>query len=204
MFAVRADGRYRSITDLKGARVVWNDKGSGVAIQAAGYLMSGLGLDMDKDFEALYPGSRMDGPKMVIDGRAAALWGAGLRWPGFIELFNSFSGARFVLPSAEEIKAILARHPFLREISVPAGLYRGQYQRAQDGRHVELFDGARRARRPDRLSARQRSLSHREGRHAVAGCWCRSTVENTLSSLSSPDLLQPGVRRFYKEKALLQ
>ena len=201
MFAVRADSRFRSITDLKAARVVWNDKGSGVAIQA-GYLMSGLGLDMDKDFEALYPESRVDGAKMVIDGRAAALWGSGLRWPGFIEMANSFNGARFVVPSAEEIKTVLAKHRFLREIPVPAGLYRGQdnalktvgtwsYLLARDGLDDEI--GYRLA----------NDLYRIQKAGTLSRLLVESTVQNTLASLPGTDMLQPGVMRYYKEKGLL-
>ena len=201
MFAVRADSRYRSITDLKGARVVWNDKGSGIAIQAS-YLMSGLGLDMDKDFEALYPENRLDGPGMVIGGRAAALWGAGLRWPGFIEMANNFNGARFVVPSAEEIKTILAKHSFLRELAVPAGLYRGQsnglktvgtwsYLLARDGLDDDI--GYRLA----------NDLYRIEKAGTLSRLLVESTVRNTLASLPGTDMLQPGVLRFYKEKGLL-
>ncbi len=201
MFAVRADSRFRSITDLKGARVVWNEKGSGIAIQA-GYLMNGLGLDMDRDFEALYPDSRMEGAKMVIDGRAAALWGAGLRWPGFIEMANAFSGARFVVPNAGEIKTVLARHPFLRELTVPAGLYRGQpnalktvgtwsYLLARDGLDDDI--GYRLA----------NDLYRIEKAGTLSRLLVESTVQNTLTSLPGTDMLQPGVLRFYKEKGLL-
>ena len=201
MFAVRADSRFRSITDLKGARVVWNEKGSGIAIQAS-YLMSGLGLDMDKDFEALYPDRRMDGAAMVMDGRAAALWGAGLRWPGFIEMANGFNGVRFVVPSAGEIKTVLAKHPFLREMSVPAGLYRGlsealktvgtwSYLLARDGLDDEI--GYRLA----------NDLYRIEKAGTLSRLLVESTVQNTLASLPGTDMLQPGVLRFYKEKGLL-
>ena len=201
MFAVRSDSRFRSIGDLKGARVVWNDRGSGIAIQA-GYMMSGLGLDMDKDFEALYPESRMEGAEMVVDGRAAALWGAGLRWPGFVEMANGFNGARFIVPSAAEIRTILARHPFLREMSVPAGLYRGQdqaldtvgtwsYLLARDGLDDEL--GYRLA----------TDLYRIEKAGTLSRLLVESTVKNTLASLPNADMLQPGVLRFYKEKAFL-
>jgi uncharacterized protein len=85
MFAVRADSRYHSISDLIGRRVVWNGRGSGFAVQAH-YVMDGLGLDMDKDFEPIYLTRLADGPPMIIDGQAAALWGGGLRWPGFVKV----------------------------------------------------------------------------------------------------------------------
>src|SRR5260370_19647110 len=65
MFAVRADSRYRRIMDLKGRSVVWNGRGSGFAVQAR-YVIDGLGLDMDKDFEPIYLTRLADGPPMII------------------------------------------------------------------------------------------------------------------------------------------
>src|SRR5206468_8055375 len=38
------------------------------------------------------------GPKMVLDGRAAALWGGGIGWPGFDAVAKSDAGARFIAP----------------------------------------------------------------------------------------------------------
>ncbi len=53
MFVVRADSRYRTIKDLIGRPVVWNGRGSGLALQGR-FVMEGLGLDPEKDFEAIY------------------------------------------------------------------------------------------------------------------------------------------------------
>ena len=39
---------------------------------------------------------------MLMDGRAEALWGAGVGWPAFTALAKQ--GGRFIGPSAEEIK----------------------------------------------------------------------------------------------------
>jgi hypothetical protein len=201
MFVVRADSRYRSITQLKGQRVIWNDKGSGVAIQAS-YLMSGLGLDMDKDFDPVYLDSKADGPGILLDGRAAALWGAGLRWPGFVVVANSVQGARFVVPDAAEIKAVLAKHRFLRQLTVPAGLYRGQPTALTTvGTWSYLLA------REDLDDAMGYRLANDLYRIERAGTLARtlveSTVQNTLASLPGTDMLHPGVLRFYKEKGLL-
>ena len=43
--------------------------------------MEGLGLDPEKDFDAIYTATLAEGPMMILEGRAAALWGAGNRWP---------------------------------------------------------------------------------------------------------------------------
>jgi TRAP transporter TAXI family solute receptor len=201
MFAVSADSRYRSIDQLKGQPIVWNAKDSGIAIQAS-YMMSGLGLDLDKDFVALYPDNRNDGPAMVLDGRAAALWGGGLRWPGFIEMANSVRGVRFVVPGAAEIKTILAKHPFLRPVTVPAGLYRGQYDRVETvGTWSYLLsrDGL-----DDETGYRLASALYRiEQAGRMSPLMAQSTVRTTLDSLPGTDRLQPGVLRFYKEKGFL-
>src|SRR6185295_13948207 len=63
MFVVRADSRYRTIKDLVGRPVVWNGRGSGLALQGR-YVMEGLGLDPEKDFEAIYTEQLVDGPIM--------------------------------------------------------------------------------------------------------------------------------------------
>jgi hypothetical protein len=125
MFVVLADSRYRSILQLKGRPVVWNLKGSGFAVQAR-YVMDGIGLDMEKDFEPIWIDDLAEGPAMVLDGRAAALWGGGSGWPGFRTVMASRDGGRFIAPDAGEIQRILARHKFLKPISQPAGSYPGQ------------------------------------------------------------------------------
>ena len=89
--------------------------------------MDGMGLDMDRDFQAIYPENFVDGPYMVLESRAAAIWGSGLRWPGFVEIAGRPLGARFIVPNAEEIARIRGKYPFLDKLTVPAGLYPGQY-----------------------------------------------------------------------------
>src|SRR5687768_13510083 len=83
MFIVRADSPHRTIADLKGKPIAWGAAGSGFIVLAR-YAMDGLGLDLNRDFEAIYLEKAGDGPAMVLDGRAAALWGGGVGWPGFV------------------------------------------------------------------------------------------------------------------------
>lgn len=201
MFAVRADSRYRTIGDLKGRPVVWNGKGSGVAVQAR-YMMEGLGLDIDKDFEAIYPDKLGQGAAMVLDGRAVALWGGGLRWPGFVEMSSSTRGARFIVPSAAEIARIREKYSFLRPVTVPAGLYPGQYDplRTVGGwSYILARDGL-----SDEVGYRLANDLYRiERAGSLSRQMVELTVANTLVSLPRPELVQPGVLRFYKEKGLL-
>ena len=122
MFVVRADSPYKTIHDLVGQPVAFGAKGSGLPILAR-YVLDGLGLKQDEDFKAIYLDRAGDGPAMVEDGRVAALWGAGIGWPGFAAVASSASGARFIAPSAEEITRIRAKHAFLKPLTVPAGSY---------------------------------------------------------------------------------
>src|SRR5436309_7553135 len=93
MFMVRADSPYRTIEDLKGKPIAWGASGSGFVVLAR-YVFDGLGLSIDKDFSPIYLQSAGDGPKKVLDGRAAAQWGGGVGWPGFMAISKGPAGAR--------------------------------------------------------------------------------------------------------------
>lgn len=125
MFVVRADSPYKSIRDLVGKPVAFGARGSGLPILSR-YVLDGLGLDQDKDFQAVYLDHAGDGPGMVFDERVAALWGGGIGWPGFASVAQGPSGARFIAPDAEEAARILAKHNFLKPMTVAAGSYLGQ------------------------------------------------------------------------------
>jgi uncharacterized protein len=60
MFAVRGDSPATSIRDLVGRSVAFGARGSGLVLLSR-YVLDG----------------------MVLDGRAAALWGGDTGWPGF-------------------------------------------------------------------------------------------------------------------------
>lgn len=200
MFAVRPDTRYRKILDLKGRPVVWSPRGTGSAVQAR-YVMNGLGLDLDRDFEAIYPERFTEGPTIVIERRAAALWGSGYRWPGFVELANQPAGVRFVVPTAPEIAQIRTEYPFLAQLVVPPGLYPGQYDPI-----VTVGAWSFILARPDLDDAighrLAKSLYRAERASLPSKYTVQTTVKNTLTAISSPDDLQPGVLRFYREAKL--
>src|ERR1700682_2450037 len=125
MFVVRADSPYKTIRDLVGKSVAFGAKGSGLPILSR-YILDGLGLKQDEDFQSIYLDRAGDGPAMVLDGRAAALWGAGIAWPGFTSVAASPGGARFIAPDTAEIARIRAKHTFLKPLTVPAGSYQNQ------------------------------------------------------------------------------
>jgi TRAP transporter TAXI family solute receptor len=125
MFVVRGDAPHRTLRDLTGKPVAFGARGSGLVILAR-YVLDGLGLDQQRDFEPVYLDRAGDGPAMVLDGRVAALWGGGVGWPGFVAVASAPSAARFLTPDAEGIRRIQATHPFLKTLTVPAGAYPGR------------------------------------------------------------------------------
>jgi TRAP transporter TAXI family solute receptor len=202
MFAVRSGTRYRRIEDLKGRPIVWNTRASGLVVQAR-YVMSGLGLDMDQDFEPIYPERFNDGPPLVASGQAAALWGSGMRWPGFVQLADSTLGCRFVPPDADEIARIRDKYPFLSEITIPGGQYRGQYDPIRTVgtwsfilARPELEDSL-----GYRMAADLHKIQKMQGltKHIVG-----TTAKNTLAAIPGLEVLQPGVARYYKEAGFIK
>src|SRR3982074_2409838 len=125
MFVVRAHSPYKTIRDLVGKPVAFGARGSGLPILSR-YVLDGLGLKQDEDFQSVYLDRAGDGPAMVLDGRVAALWGAGIGWPGFAAVAGSPGGARFIAPDAGEIARIKAKQTFLKPLTVPAGSYPNQ------------------------------------------------------------------------------
>jgi TRAP transporter TAXI family solute receptor len=198
MFVVRADSPYKSIRDLVGQRVAFGAKGSGLPILSR-YVLDGLGLKQDEDFQSIYLDRAGDGPAMVLDGRVAALWGAGIGWPGFTTMAKSEGGARFIAPDADEIARIKAKHIFLKPMTVPAGSYPNQ-NAPIDALGSWSFVLTR-ANLPDDVAYRlARSLHGVEGalcaRLAQA---CETTAANTIAATPQLELIHPGVMKYFRE-----
>lgn len=198
MFVVRADSPYKTIADLVGQPVAFGAKGSGLPILAR-YVLDGLGLRQDEDFKAVYLDRAGDGPAMVEDGRVAALWGAGIGWPGFAAVASSASGARFIAPSAEEIARIRAKHSFLKPLIVPAGSYPKQTEAiASLGSWSFVLT---REDLPDDVAYRLAKMLH--GAEAVfckkLAQACETTAANTVAAAPKPELIHPGVMKYFRE-----
>lgn len=201
MFVVRADSPYRTIGDLKGKSIAWGAKGSGLVI-LAGYTLDPLGLDRDRDFQGTFLERAGDGPAMVLDGRAAALWGGGIGWPGFNAVANAPGGARFIAPGREEIAKILAKHKFLKAITVPAGTYPNQAQPIESvGSWSFVFA---RNDLPDDVGYRLARALHK-AEAAIARRLPQAnetTAANTFAAVSDRALIQPGVMRYLVEAGI--
>ncbi|MGH8617244.1 MAG: TAXI family TRAP transporter solute-binding subunit [Burkholderiales bacterium] len=203
MFVVRADSPYKTIADLKGKPVAWGAKGSGLVVLAR-YVMDGLGLDLNKDFEAIFLDKAADGPAMVLDGRAAALWGGGVGWPGFVAVAKGPAGARFIPPNADEIKRITAKHTFLKPITLPAGSYQGQ-DAAVPSVGSWAFVLARASLPDDTAYRLARALHKGEGLIGTKLAQAKeSTLANTVAAAPRPDLIHPGVQKYLREIGLVR
>jgi TRAP transporter TAXI family solute receptor len=203
MFVVRADSPYKSIADLKGKPVAFGAAGSGLVILAR-YVLDGIGLDQEKDFKAIKLANAGDGPAMVLDGRVAALWGGGLGWPGFTAVAGAPGGARFIAPDAADIQRILAKHNFLKAMSIPAGSFPGQ-DAAVDSVGSWSFVLARPG-LPEEVAYRiARALSRGESTLAAKLPQAReTTLANTLMAAPRVELIHPGVLRYMRESGLMK
>jgi TRAP transporter TAXI family solute receptor len=200
MFVVRGDSPHRSIADLRGQPVAFGARGSGLVILAR-YVLDGLGLDQGRDFQAIFLDAAGDGPKMVMDGRAAALWGGGIGWPGFVTLAQS--GGRFIAPSADEIGRIRAKHAFLKPLTIPAGSYPGQGA-AIDSVGSWAFVMARPT-LPDDTAYRLARALHR-GEAEIARRLpqaAETTAANTVAAAPQADVIHAGAARYLREIGLL-
>jgi TRAP transporter TAXI family solute receptor len=200
MFVVRGDSPARSIDDLRGKPVAFGARGSGLVVLAR-FVLDGLGLDMERDFTAIYLDRAGDGPVMVLDGQAAALWGGGVGWPGFSSV--AAQGGRFIAPSGAEAVLILSRHRFLKPLTIPAGAYPGQ-----EAAIASVGSWSFILARPDLPEAigyrLAKALHQGEARLAAKLDQAReTTAANTAAAAPEPALIHPGVARYLKEIGVL-
>jgi len=200
MFVVRADSPYQLIEDLKGKPIAFGTRASGLRILASDVL-DGIGLQADRDFESVILEKAADGPRLVLDHKVEALWGAGIGWPGFVQVANGPAGARFIAPSAAQVKQILAKHPHLRTMSVPAGTYKAQDTQINSVGLWSLI--LVRPELPDEVVYRlARAIHH--GEEALAkqlkqGSY--TTAQNTVAQVPTAQL-HPGAARYFREANL--
>jgi len=203
MFVVRADSPYRTIRDLAGQPVAFGAKGSGLPVMSR-FMLDGLALKQDEDFKSVYLDHAGDGPAMVLDGRVAALWGGGVGWPGFVTVAKSQAGARFIAPTADEVKRITAKHTFIKPLTLPAGSYPGQDVPVNTvGSWAFVLA---RPTLPDDVAYRLVRALHK-GEAAIGKRLEQareSTMANTVAATPRVDLLHPGTQRYLREIGLLK
>jgi TRAP transporter TAXI family solute receptor len=203
MFVVRADSPARTIADLKGKPVAFGAAGSGLVILAR-YVLDGIGLDQQRDFQAIFLQAAGDGPAMVLDGRAAALWGGGIGWPGFATMAKSAGGARFIAPSADDIRRIQGKHAFLKTLTVPPHSYPGQTAPIVSVGSWSFIMAPPSL--PDDVAYRIAKALHR-GEAALGARLAQAketTAANTVAAAPRVELIHPGVQHYLREAGLLK
>ena len=195
MLIVRGDSAYRVISDLRGKTVVMGTQASGVTALGRTVLDS-----LQVEVKPIFLEKAADGPPMLMDGRADALWGAGVGWPAFATLAKQ--GGRFIGPTPEEIRTILARNPALQAVTLPAKSYPGQdaaLPSVGSWSYVLATDKLK----DETAFVLARAVHRAEGALAARLEQAReTTMANTRAAAPRPELLHPGVRRYLQEAKL--
>jgi uncharacterized protein len=192
MFIVRADSPHRTISDLRGKPVVLGTQASGVTALGRTVLES-----LQIQVAPIYLEKAADGPPMLKDGRADALWGAGVGWPAFTTLAKE--GGRFIGPTPEEVKRILEKNPALQPVTLPAKSYPGQdvpFASVGSWSYVLAKPGL-----PEEAGYLLARAIHRaEAPFAARLEQAReTTMANTRAAAPRPELLHPGVLKYLNE-----
>ena len=195
MFIVPADSPVRAVTDLKGRPVVLGAQASGITVLGRNVLQA-LGVEV----QPIYLEKVADGAPMLADGRAAAIWGAGVGWPAFTAIAKG--GGRFVAPDAGQIRTVLARNPGLQAVTLPAGSYPGQNAPIPSvGAWSYVLAN----------QALPEETAYRLGRaiHKGEGAFARrleqareTTMANTLAAAPRRELIHPGVLKYLREAGI--
>ena len=197
MFMVKPDSPVRRIADLKGQPVVLGTQASGITALGRTVLRA-----LEVPVNEITLEKAADGPPMLLDGRAAALFGAGVGWPAFTALAKS--GGRFIAPDSTEIRTILLKNPALQAVTLPAKSYPGQDAPLPSvGSWSYVFAKPGLSEQAAYLLAR--AIHRAEGPLAARLEQAReTTMANTLAAAPRPELLHPGVRKYLAEIGLLR
>lgn len=195
-FAVKGESAAETYSDLIGQKVAWGTRSSGLTLLSQ-YVNEALGLDRDKDFDAIYLERAGHGAPMVLNGDVAAQWGGGIGWPNFTKIMEA--GGKLLGLSSEQIKTVNARFPFLLPMEIPAGSYPGQraplktvgsysYLLARNDLPESVAYKLAKA-----IHESQPNLANRlkQGRDTLP--------ENTWKAAGNPDRIHPGALRYLAE-----
>lgn len=196
MFIVRADSPHRTIADLKGRPVVLGTQASGITVLGRTVLQA-----LDIPVKEITLEKAADGPAMLLDRRAEALWGAGVGWPAFTALAKQ--GGRFIGPTTEEVQRILSRQKTLQAVTLPARSYPGQ-----DAPLHSVGSWSYVLAKPD-LPEQTAYLLARAVHWAEAPLAARleqareTTMVNTVAAAPRTELIHPGVQKYLREIKLI-
>lgn len=197
LFVLRGDSPVRMVADLRGRPVALGTRNSGLTVLGRAVLAAS-GVDPDRDIRPILLDHAGDGPAMVQDGRAAALWGGGIGWPGFVAVAKSPEGARFIGPSEEAMTVLGAQDRALKRLTVPPGSFPGQ-----DAPLATIGSWSFILARPDFppdaayriVTAIAKANAEMRSRHPQGG----ETHPRNLDGILPPATLNAGTRRYLAE-----
>jgi len=193
MFIVRGDSPHRSISDLRGKPVVLGTQASGVTALGRTVLLS-----LDIEVKPIFLEKAADGPSMLMDGRADALWGAGVGWPAFTALAKQ--GGRFIGPTPEEVKRILEKQPALQAVTLPAKSYPGQDQPLASVGSWSYVLAHKDHLQEEAAYLVARAVHWAEGPLAARLEQAReTTMANTVAAAPRREMIHPGVLKYLSE-----
>jgi hypothetical protein len=195
MFIVRGDSPHRTISDLRGKPVVMGTQASGVTALGRTVLES-----LEIQVKPIFLEKAADGPPMLLDGRAEALWGAGVGWPAFTALAKS--GGRFIAPTPDEVKRILEKNPALQGVTLPAKSYPGQDAPLQSvGSWSYVL--ANKELKEETAFLLARAIHWAEAPLAARLEQAReTTMANTVAAAPRRELIHPGVLKYLREAGI--
>jgi len=191
LFVVPAASAIRSVADLRGCAVVLGTHQSGLTVMGRRALAAS-GIDPEHDIRPILLDRAGDGPTLVRDGRADALWGGGLDWPGFGALARDPGGARFFGPSEAGIARLAQPDGAMRRLVVPAGSFPGQ------ARPIETIGSWSFVLTHARFDA---DAAYRIVRALIRG-GATDTDPKNLIGLVPVDRINPGTARYLREAGL--
>ena len=199
MFVVRADSPYKTIRDLVGLPVAFGARGSGLPILSR-YVLDGIGLKQDEDFQVDLSRSRRRRPGHGAGWTGRGAVGRRHRLARFCRPWPPAPAARVSSrPTPARSRASRAKHTFLKPLTVPADSYPNQAA-AIDSVGSWSFVLTR-ENLPDDVAYRlARTL------HGVEAALCRklpqaceTTAANTVAAAIKPELIHPGAMKYFRE-----
>ena len=192
MFIVRGDSPHRAIADLRGKPVVMGTQASGVT-QLGRSVLDALQIEV----KPIFLEKAADGPPMLMDGRAEALWGAGVGWPAFATLARQ--SGRFITPTEAEVQTILKKNPALQAVTLPAKSYPGQ-DAALPSVGSWSYVLSNRDLKDEAAYLLARAIHQGEATFAARLEQAReTTMANTVAAAPRRELIHPGVLKYLGE-----
>ena len=197
MFIVLPGSPVRRVSDLRGKPVVLGTKASGITVLGRTVLSA-----LDLQVEPITLEKAEDGPPLLLSGKAAAVWGAGVGWPAFGALAKQ--GGRFVGLSEDEIEAVLKKNPSLQRVMLPANSYAGQ-DKALPSVGSWSFVFARPGLPDDAAYLLARAIHRAEPKLAASLQQAReTTMANLVAAAPREELIHPGARKYLREAGFIR